>query len=71
MEIIIGILAVIVVVQEWRIHKLYGRMMFQANVPQYLGPVRTTAPVAVSTTIPDPPEKIETRRKIATVKIPE
>jgi hypothetical protein len=70
MEIIIGILAAAVVVQEIRIHKLINRMMLQASIPQYLGPVRTTAPV-VTTEIPDPPAPLETRKKLFSVKMQE
>lgn len=63
MQIIIGFLIVGLVVQEIRIHKLIERLLLQANVPQTLGPVRSTPPT-------ETPEAIDTRRKIATVKIP-
>lgn len=63
MQIVIGILIVGLVVQEIRIHRLIERLLLQANVPQMLGPVRSTPPIQT-------PEAIDTRRKLATVKIP-
>jgi hypothetical protein len=70
MEIIIGILAAVVIIQEIRIHRLINRLLVQASIPQYLGPVRTAAPV-ITTTIPDPPAPIETRKKLFSVKMRE
>lgn len=66
MEIAIGVLAVIIVIQEIRLQRLVNRMMLQANIPD-LSPVRTTPPAARG---PDPIERPDTRRKVGSVKIP-
>lgn len=65
--IIVGVLAALVIVQEIRIHRLVNRLLLQADVPQYLGPVRTTPPVAKSG---DPVERVDTRKKLFSVNIP-
>ncbi len=65
MAIIIGILAALVIVQEVRIHRLINRLLFQANVPSYLGPVQTTPPRTTET-----PERVDTRKKLFSVNIP-
>lgn len=68
MEIIIGILVLAVVMQEIRIHRLVNRLLLQASIPEYLVPVRTTAPVIKSldkeSLVP-----IETRKKLFSVKM--
>jgi hypothetical protein len=70
MEIIIGILVLAVIVQEVRIQKLVNRLLFQASIPEYLGPVRTTAPIVES---PDKetPAPIDTRKKLFSLKMME
>ena len=64
MQIIIGFLIVGLVVQEIRIYRLVERLLLQANIPQ-LTPVRI--PTFTTT---DAPQPTDTRRKIATVRIP-
>lgn len=64
--IIAGILAVIVIVQEIRIHRLMERLLLQACIPSLdLGPVRATAKSD------DAPARLDTRRKIMSVQIPD
>ncbi len=64
MEIIIGLLVVLLAYKEWRIHRLEERMMLQANIPQ-LTPVRVHRDSETET-----PAPVDTRRKIASIRIP-
>lgn len=63
--ITVGILSTVIIVQEFRIHKLVERLLLQASIPT-LEPVRTSAPVSA----PDP-EKPQGRRKMFSVQIPD
>jgi hypothetical protein len=68
MEIIAGILALVVIVQEYRYHKLVERMLIQSVAPAHFGPVRAMPPTAVGD---GPVEKTNFRKKLFSVKVPE
>ncbi len=67
MEIIIGALVVVVILQKIENYKLVQRLLLQANVPQSLGPVRVPGPIIETS---EPVKPIDTRRKLFSSKIP-
>lgn len=66
MAILVGVLAILVIVQEIRYDRVVKRMLLQANIPS-LAPARTSPPPSRNT---DPIEQPDTRRKLFSAKIP-